>query len=244
MVTIHENIGFHMLKKIENNIGAEIYNGCAIEFDKQYSRPHSIAIIDPPYDDPLLYNVGQDAKVKFVFTDSRYAHYAIGAHGAPTWIFVWDCVSSWYTPNRPLQRCKYCFFYGAINQYNADGYRNKGVIRKTGKKTTSNTRGKHEFIQQKHPALSDVYQRPITSFKKNHPHQKPIDWATMLVCNCSGSVKLMIDYYLGSGIFFDVSLIANKTYIGCEIEKKTIDDFILRVNREENDSEQLSLIGG
>jgi hypothetical protein len=41
--------------------------------------------------------------------------------GPPTWLFAWDCVTSWFTPNRPLRRMKICAWHGDIDSFNLDG---------------------------------------------------------------------------------------------------------------------------
>lgn len=131
------------------------------------------------------------------FTDGQRAADVINYFGAPAWIFVWDCVSSWYTPNRPLKRGKLAFFYGDISKYNFDGahYGDAGDAR-----TVFNTRGSYEFVPDargKH--LSDVFSQPITKLhaESEHSHSKPLDWVKMLIANCTTGI--VYEPFAGSG---------------------------------------------
>ena len=119
-------------------------------------------------------------------------------YGAPSWLFVWDCVSSWYTPNRPLKRVKLCAWYGDITRYNCDGfhYGDAGKAR-----IAKNTRGKYLYNPDprgKH--LSDLYPEPITKThsEETHVHAKPLDWMTMLIANCTTAGDVY-DPFVGSG---------------------------------------------
>lgn len=131
------------------------------------------------------------------FCDGQRAADIVRMFGEPTWVFAWDCVSSWYTPNRPLRRMKLCLWYGDIGQYNPDGahYGDAGEEREV-----FNSRGSYTFKPDprgKH--LSDVFSQPITKLhaESEHSHSKPIDWVRMLIGNCtSGDV---FDPFLGSG---------------------------------------------
>ena len=117
--------------------------------------------------------------------------------GSPTWLFAWDCVTSWFTPNRPLRRMKLCAWYGDIDSFNIDG---SHYGEPSESKTVTNSRGSYEFKSDprgKH--LSDVFQQPITKLhsKSEHSHSKPIDWVRMLIADCtSGDVY---DPFSGSG---------------------------------------------
>lgn len=131
------------------------------------------------------------------FTDGQRAADVINLFGAPAWVFVWDCVSSWYTPNRPLKRGKLAFFYGDITKYNFDGahYGDAGKAR-----DVVNTRGSYTFQPDprgKH--LSDVFSQPITKLhaESEHSHSKPGDWVKMLIGNCTAGD--VFDPFAGSG---------------------------------------------
>lgn len=178
---------------------------------------------DPPWNIDFT---PPSAQTTLAFTDGRRCCDVIGKLGAPTWVFVWDCVSSWYTPNRPLQRGKLALWYGSVDKYNPEGahYGDAGDVR-----TVTNTRGSYEFTPDprgKH--LSDVFSSPITKLHSEveHSHSKPIDWVRMLIGNCTtGDV---FDPFLGSG----ASLIAceqiSRRCVGVELDPAACDLAISR----------------
>ena len=131
------------------------------------------------------------------FCDGATLGAVVERYGPPTWAFAWDCVSSWYTPNRPLRRMKMCAWYGDIKTYRFDGwhYGDAGEPREVW-----NTRGEYQFMPDprgKH--LADVFSAPITRLHSDseHNHSKPLDWITLLIANCSSGDVL--DPFLGSG---------------------------------------------
>jgi len=152
-------------------------------------------IYDPPWDTPQLIN--GEFSGTLAFCDGFTLGNVTTMFGPPTWVFVWDCVSCWYTPNRPLRRMKMAAWYGDVTDYDFDGwhYGDAGEPR-----TVWNTRGEYEFrpdSRGKH--LSDCYVEPITKLHANseHSHSKPIDWITLLIGNCTSG--LVFDPFLGSG---------------------------------------------
>ena len=152
-------------------------------------------IFDPEWDD--MPDAIRGYSSVLAFCDGGRIGDVITRYGPPTWVFVWDCVSSWYTPNRPLRRMKLCAWYGDIDRYHFDGwhYGDAGEMR-----DVWNTRGGYKFVPDprgKH--LSDVFPFPITRLHKEseHNHSKPIDWITLLIGNCTtGDIY---DPFLGSG---------------------------------------------
>jgi hypothetical protein len=138
------------------------------------------------------------------FCDGATMGDVITRYGAPAWVFAWDCVTSWYTPNRPLRRMKLCAWYGDVTRYQFDGwhYGDAGDVR-----TVANTRGQYEFVPDprgKH--LSDVFQQQITQTHSDglHNHSKPADWVTLLIANCT------------TGIVFDPFVGAGTSVVACE----------------------------
>lgn len=152
-------------------------------------------LFDPPWETGFPAPVGYSSTL--AFGDGSTIGSIVSMLGAPTWLFSWDCVSSWYTPNRPLRRMKLCAWYGNIEDYDFDGwhYGDAGAPR-----TVWNTRGEYQFHPDprgKH--LSDVFSFPITQLHADatHSHIKPLDWVTLLVANCTrGDIY---DPFLGSG---------------------------------------------
>jgi len=156
--------------------------------------------------DYLIYDPDWDEKINFpeyewagtiAYSDGLRAKDIIGKFGAPAWVFTWDGYTSWYTPNRPLKRAKYAFWYGDISQYNFNGahYGDAGE-----EKQVKNTRGEYNFIPDprgKH--LSDVFSLSLPKLHSDgfHPYEKPLDWVRLLIGNCfAGNV---FDPFCGSG---------------------------------------------
>ena len=182
-------------------------------------------IVDPPWD-AGLWSIARNERCKLVFFDGGACSEAISHHGAPSWLFAWDCVSSWWTPNRPLRRAKLCAFYGDIEKYNQDGAFTS--YRDAKSRVVRNTRG--EYVH--HPAdgvrLSDVYQRPITELHKSgevYKHAKPTEWLAAMIANCIGDCNLVIDLFCGSGAAGYAANLAGIDYIGLDIDLSNVGMF-------------------
>jgi hypothetical protein len=150
-------------------------------------------IYDPPWDaDPQPSAFGD----VIAFSDGGRIADVICRWGAPTWVFVWDCVTSWYTPHRPLKRMKLAAWYGDIERYNFDGA-HYGLAGEA--KTVSNTRGTYKYVPDprgKH--LSDLFQSALTrEHAEGASHAKPVDWVRLLIGCCTEG--LVYDPFLGSG---------------------------------------------
>jgi hypothetical protein len=146
--------------------------------------------------------------------------------GPPTWLFAWDCVTSWFTPNRPLRRMKICAWHGDIDSFNLDG---SHYGEPSESKTVSNSRGSYDFkadARGKH--LSDVFQQPITKLHSasEHSHSKPIDWIRMLIADCtSGHIY---DPFLGSGTTLIAAEQLGRKCYGMEISPAYCDVIVKR----------------
>ena len=153
-----------------------------------------VVIFDPEWDDmpPAI-----ASESVLAFCDGATVGKITERYGDPTWVFAWDCVSSWYTPNRPLRRMKLCAWYGNVKDYDAHAwhYGEPGEER-----VVSNTRGSYKHTPDpRGKQLSDVFSAPITRehAEAEHSHSKPIDWICMLIGNCTkGDIY---DPFLGSG---------------------------------------------
>lgn len=174
-----------------------------------------LVIIDPPWDAGLFW-VGSRSSNRLVMFDGFRAGDAINENGPPTWLFTWDCVSSWYTPNRPLRRAKYCAWYGDVANYNPEGYLYGDPCGKP--RMVTNTRGQYLFEPSSGKHLSDVFSSPITKLRKTDRfnHSKPLDWVAMMIANCGGG-RPVIDLFAGSGVFGVACKILDIDYVGVEI---------------------------
>jgi len=185
-------------------------------------------IFDPPWD-------AECAKVKpsiqsgsvIAFSDGQRMADVVSMFGAPTWFFVWDCVTSWYAPNRPLKRCKVALWYGSIDDYDTEGshYGEPGES-----KQVTNTRGTYEYkANPKGKHLSDVFKQPITQLHSGdvaHPHSKPVDWTRMLIANCSrGDI---VDPFAGSGTTVIVAEQLGRRSELCELDPANCDVIVER----------------
>lgn len=167
---------------------------CADSTKADYAPNAEALFFDPPWDAGI---VMPKRASTLAFCDGQRIADVVGSFGPPAWAFSWDCVTSWYTPNRPLKRMKMCLWYGDVTRYNGNGshYGDAGEAR-----VVSNSRGLYDFTPDprgKH--LSDVFSAPITRLHSegDHAHEKPIDWIRMLIANCtSGDVY---DPFAGSG---------------------------------------------
>ncbi len=173
-------------------------------------------VYDPDWDtQPAFVPDGYEAMI--AFTDGNRAGDVVRRFGPPTWVFTWDGVTSWYTPNRPLKRGKYAFWYGDVEAFDADGA-HYGEPDKAHE--VSNTRGSYEYKPDprgKH--LSDVFQLPLTKLHSNglHPYEKPLDWVRLLIGDCLPKAGVL-DPFLGSGASMAACEQLGRPCFGVEIE--------------------------
>jgi hypothetical protein len=174
-------------------------------------------IFDPEWDNaPDM----QPMKHTIAFTDGQRCGDVVRLFGAPAWVFVWDCVTSWYTPNRPLKRCKLALWYGDVAGYDFNGahYGEAGEA-----KVSHNSRGKYLYKPDprgKH--LMDVFSQPITKLHADseHSHSKPADWVRMLIANCTkGNV---FDPFCGSGTTLIACQHLKRQCVAIEVEPKYV----------------------
>jgi len=171
---------------------------------------------DPPWDTMLTPLGGVERFDSILaFCDGRRIGDIVRMFGAPTWVFTWDCSSSWWTPKRPLKRGKLCVWYGDLSRWDQDGYFSP---RANHRRIVKNTRGSHIAGDARGVRLSDVYQSPITALHAGdgHRHAKPLEWLQYLIA-CTGSTSVY-DPFAGSG----ASVIAAKRCgipcVGVEID--------------------------
>lgn len=184
-------------------------------------------IFDPPWD-IVVPQPPQRWDSLLAFSDGRNVGKVVSLFGSPAWLFVWDCVSSWYTPNRPLKRGKLCLWYGDLTQYEYDGahYGEPGE-----QKAVSNTRGSYLYqpdVRGKH--LADVFSMAITKLHSqsdsHHSHEKPQDWMRMLIANCSSG--LIYDPFAGSGASLITAQSIGREWRGVEIDVRFCDVILQR----------------
>lgn len=184
-----------------------------------------LTIWDPPWDVDLSIDVTSPC---IAFTDGRRIGDVIAKLGAPTWCFAWDCGSTWYSPNRPLQRTKLALWYGDIADYQYEGY-HLPAPKPRKAKTVSNSRGSYEYTPDERGVhLSDLYTATrITDLHADawHAHQKPTEWVTALI-GCCSSAGTVYDPCLGSGTSLIAADKLGKVCIGYEIDAMAVQRII------------------
>jgi len=179
-------------------------------------------IYDPPWDSDIVQSWSPpSADSVLAFTDGARIGDLTDKFGRPAWCFVWDGVSSWWTPNRPLRRVKLSLWFGNIGSYNQEGafYRPEGWSADEEARAVQNTRGSYQYTP--HPEgrrLSDLYRLPLTAFhaSESHSHAKPIEWVSCLIANTStGPVA---DPFAGGGSSLMAADRLGRTWIGAEAD--------------------------
>jgi hypothetical protein len=191
--------------------------------ETNFAAQCSTLFFDPPWDAGVKM---LPRECMLAFCDGQRISDVVRDYGAPTWAFAWDCITSWYTPARPLRRMKICLWYGDINRYDQDGshYGDAGESR-----TVTNSRGSYKFTPDprgKH--LSDVYTQAITALhaESEHSHSKPLDWVRMLIANCThGDIY---DPFLGSGTTLIAAEQLGRKCYGMEISPAYCDVIVKR----------------
>lgn len=172
----------------------DLGDSCARDYD---TIGADTLVYDPPWELDLVPAGGFERYNSILaFTDARRLRDTVERLGAPTWSFVWDCVSSWFTRNRPLQRHKLCLWYGPIDRWDSDAF---FAPRANPQRTTRNSRGKFVAGDARGVRLTDLYSAPITRLHGagGHRHSKPIEWLEYLIA-CTGASSVY-DPFCGSG---------------------------------------------
>lgn len=169
-------------------------------------RAPDVVLYDPPFEVADAWGWLYPAPRAIVFCDYKTAGRAIaaGAGYEHCYQFVWDGVTSWYTPNRPLARHKSAFVFMRDPKWDFDA-----AIYHDGKereaKTVSNTRGISDYVPLDGGMvhLQTVFQMGNTRIDDGgHAHAKPLEWVRALMLGCgvrNGAVVL--DQFAGSGSF-------------------------------------------
>jgi len=204
--------------KISSSSNHLLYCGDGQQFYNQTANhtQHTL-IFDPPWNAISEFNM-RDSDNILAFCDGYRSGDIVRLFGPPTWVFVWDCVSSWYTPNRPLRRMKMCFWYGDIASYNTEGYLYGDPCGKP--RMVTNSRGSYLFNPSQGKHLSDVFAHPITSLhsQSGHQHSKPVTWLTALIANTLREGDVVLDPFAGSGATLLACRRAGVGWVGAEID--------------------------
>jgi hypothetical protein len=165
----------------------------------------NVCVFDPPYEVETLYDQmpahREDARLVVMWDFKRFAKAAgsaVAAGWQPQYEFIWDCVQSWYTPNRPLARHKAAGVFGDNPHFDteagliADG-KDRGSTR-----TVANTRGSYSYTPlagAKHVATVEAFAN--TAQSSEHAHGKPVAWVQAILAGLGAANVL--DLFGGGG---------------------------------------------
>jgi len=210
-----------VIELTESGSNRRLFFSDAGELWRRFHAESDMVVFDPPWQIASDFRFMAESKSVLAFCDGRRCGDIIRIFGAPTWVFVWDCVSSWYTPNRPLQRGKLALWYGDIAHYRqtaelyGDPCGNPRMI--------TNSRGSYFFVPNSGKMLSDVFSSPITALHSSggHRHAKPTDWVRMLIGNTTADNATILDPFAG-GLSSYIGTTGNRRWIGGEIDPSAI----------------------
>lgn len=190
-------------------------DGMSLMRATEHCGDQCVAVVDPPWDAGLWPDISRYAS-SLVFCDGQRAGDVIRSYGPPAWVFVWDCQSCWYTPNRPIKKHKLCLWYGDAASY-ADVFRDGSAIRPS---RATNSRGSYNYTPSPHgKRLIDVWGEKITAPRFGGvAHAKPIRWVSALIQNCASKSAIVVDPFAGSGAVAVAAMMAGKCYLGTEID--------------------------
>lgn len=213
--------------------------------------PH-VYIVDPPYEIEQLYDVIPEADKSKLVVFWDFKRFATAAYSAkikewePQYEFIWDNLTSWYTPNRPLARHKACGVFSKDPKFNFD----KAIIR-DGKqreaKVVHNTRGDSNYK----PLDGAVHLSTIFVTNKagmstgGHTHGKPIAWIEAIFNGIGGSIYL--DYFAGSGSSIIACEKTERICCAIELEPSNCDIIVNRYKNwcdENSHNYEIKLNGG
>lgn len=195
---------------------------------------YDVLIFDPPYEIEDLYQTAmqpyQEGKKLLIFWDFKRfataARWPVEFGWAPQYEFIWDCVTSWYTPNRPLARHKACGYYAKDPFFDFDkAIIHDGKERKAG--IVHNTRGECDY----RPLDGAVHIRTVESFPNAsegdiHKHGKPVQWITAIFNGIGGEKYL--DLFGGGGTTLCVCEALRRTSYTIELNPQNCNAIISR----------------
>lgn len=198
----------------------------------------NVVVFDPPFNWADVYDwipANREGVNLLVFTDAFRLADAVVAATARGWTFayefVWDGLSSWFTPGRPLARHKVALVFGEKWNFDAAVYTPVGSdgevndVRQAG--TVSNTRGSYTYTPDprgKH--LSTVFPYANTRVEGDHKHAKPAEWVRALLRGMGASQ--IFDMCAGSGTVACVAEGEGWGCVSCEIDPATADILLAR----------------
>jgi hypothetical protein len=164
------------------------------------SAAGAVLVLDPPFDSPGYYSAATgDALAVLAFHGFALPDEMLRAFAAwpVRYQFVWDGVSSWWTPNRPLARHKACTVLLRDPRWLVDASLIPGDPGPP--RVVSNSRGSYEYepIAPDRVRLSTVFSAATSREDGGHAHSKPERWVAALLAG-AGAARV-VDPFCGSG---------------------------------------------
>jgi hypothetical protein len=166
------------------------------------NRTVGAVIFDPPFENTQLiahhYPVIDSAADVFVFGDCMN-NTAARLTLPQKWQFgfVWDGVTRWIVPGRPLIAHKTCDWFSGVGKYDHTVRKDPREPR-TEVQIGTNKRGTYRLEPDlEGKCLASVFRSPVTAESHGAEHSKPVLWIEMLLGNCSSG--LIVDLFCGSG---------------------------------------------
>ncbi len=196
------------------------------------TRPSAL-VYDPPWHIPQGLDASGHASV-LAFTNPQYMYRTIERFGAPTWLFVWDCMSGHYAEGRPLMQVKLALWYGDVLQFNPIGafYGKEGsdfagvADRRYAERELRGTKARGN-------RLAEIYRESISALHKRgaHRHEKPLDWIRLLIGDCFAPELIVVDPFAGSGTTLAACDQLGRSCIGIEKEPRYVAHILDRMTR-------------
>ncbi|WP_372707734.1 DNA methyltransferase [Brevundimonas sp.] len=188
-------------------------------------------VFDPPFEDAALIErfdvAGYDADNVFVFGDCMYATARAINAGIPwRFGFIWDGVTRWIVPGRPLLAHKTCDWFSADGAYDYECVKD-GRDGETKQQKGTNARG--DYMLEADPrgkSLASVFRSPVTAEGHGAAHSKPVLWTAMLLGNCSAG--LILDVFAGSGTTLLAAHQIRRQWAGVELSPAYCDVIVDR----------------
>lgn len=190
-----------------------------------------LLIYDPPYEIDDAWSFAIPCPRAIVFTDYKHLPDAmrVAEPYETVYQFIWDGVTSWYTPNRPLARHKSALVCSSAPDWNFDAATYRDGKQRSAKQV-SNSRGTCDYMPlpdgQVH--LQTVYQAPNTQVEGGRAHAKPVEWIRALISGAGGEV--ILDLFGGSGSTILAAPPAAAAYV-MEISPASVDVIVDRWER-------------
>lgn len=192
-----------------------------------------VIIFDPPFEIENVYDLlpkSTPGKIAVIFWDMfRFQQAAIAAHNRQ-WVanyeLIWDCVTSWYYPNRPLARHKSCGIFGDDKSWNFENaIIEDGKIRT--EKIVENERGRLDYKPLDGAVhLRTIESFPTTSESGGHSHSKPVKWIAAILNGLNNHE--ILDMFCGSGTTIIAAQKTNRRCYAMEISERYVDVAVRR----------------